>query len=119
MNSIKKADFIYNVLRMPLDFVMLLLAGFLTYFFRTEILAAVRPVLFDLNLPLLHFMTLVAGVALVFIGAYAIAGLYTMGVRMGRAEEFFKIIIGSSAGILIVIILIFLRQELFDSRFLV
>ena len=42
-----------------------------------------------------------------------------MKVRMSIAEEFSKIIISSSAAVMTIIIYIFLRQELFNSRFLV
>lgn len=42
-----------------------------------------------------------------------------MKFRIGKAEEFLKILVASSAGIMMVIIFIFLRQELFNSRFLV
>jgi exopolysaccharide biosynthesis polyprenyl glycosylphosphotransferase len=115
----RKADLFFNVVRLPVDFLMILLAGLMTYFLRTEILSAFRPVLFELNLPVLRFFYLVVLVASIFIGAYALSGLYSMKVRMRILEEFTKILLASSAGILTVIIYIFLRQELFDSRFLV
>ena len=64
-------------------------------------------------------MSLVAVVSVVFIIAYAISGLYSMKVRIGKAEELLKIILASSSGIMLVIIFIFLQQALFNSRFLV
>ena len=75
--------------------------------------------LFEFNLPLLKYFYLVVFVSLIFIGAYAISGLYSLKNRLGLMEEFSKIIIASSAGIMIIIVYIFLRQELFNSRFLV
>ena len=60
-----------------------------------------------------------AFVSVIFISAYALSGLYNMRSRLRIAEEFSKVAIASSAGIMIVIIYIFLRQELFNSRFLV
>lgn len=110
---------IFNALLVPVDFGMLLVAGLVTYFFRTEILSSFRPVLFDLNLPFSKYFILVFLVSLFFLGAYAISGLYAMNVTRKLGEEFFKIIVASSAGIMGVIVFIFLRQELFDSRFLV
>ena len=115
----KKADIFFNALRLPLDFLMLLVAGITTYLFRTELLSFFRPVYFEFNLPLLHYSYLVVFVSLLFLGAYAIMGLYSMKNRMGKAEELFKIVIGSSAGVMMIIIYIFLRQELFNSRFLI
>jgi len=98
---------------------MLLVAGLVTYLLRTEILSAFRPVFFEFNLPLLKYAYLILFVSVIFLGAYAISGLYSMKSRLRMTEEFLRIIVASSAGIMLVIIYIFLRQELFDSRFLV
>jgi len=98
---------------------MILLAGLITYLLRTEILSSFRPVLFQFNLPLFKYFYLVTTVSVIFICAYAISGLYSMKTKMKTFEEFSRILVASSAGILTVIIYIFLRQELFDSRFLV
>ncbi len=115
----RKSDLFFNVLRLPIDFLMLLTAGLATYFFRTELLSAFRPVLFEFNLPILKYFYLVVSVSFLFLGIFAVSGLYSMKSRLRLGEEFFKIIIASSASILLLIIYIFLRQELFDSRFLV
>ena len=115
----KKADLFFNVLRLPIDFIMLLAAGLTTYLLRTKILATFRPVLFEFNLPLVKYAYLVLIVSFIFLLAYAASGLYSMKTRMKRFEEFLKILVASSAAILAVIIYIFLSQELFNSRFLV
>jgi exopolysaccharide biosynthesis polyprenyl glycosylphosphotransferase len=115
----KKADLFFNVLRLPVDFAMLLAAGLTTYLLRTKLLSAFRPVLFEFNLPLVKYTYLVVAVSFIFILAFAASGLYSMKIRIKRLEELIKILVASSAAILTVIIYIFLRQELFDSRFLV
>ncbi len=115
----KKADLFFNVIRLPVDFGMLMLAGLTAYILRTQVLASLRPVYFQLNLPLISYLSLVAVVALVFLGAYAISGLYSMKIRIGKAEELLKVIVASSAGLMLVIVFIFLQQALFNSRFLV
>lgn len=115
----KKADLFFNVLRLPVDFAMLLAAGLVTYIFRTQILDAFRPVLFEFNLPLAKYFYLVLFTSMLFLVSYAVSGLYSMKTRIGKAEEFIKIIIASSAAVMILIVYIFLRQELFNSRFLV
>ncbi len=114
----KKADLFFNVARLPVDFLMLILAGTATYLLRTEILSVFRPVLFSFNLPLSEYIYLVLFVAILFIAAYALSGLYSMHQKIGRMEEFSKIVVASSGGIMAVIVFIFLRQELFNSRFL-
>ena len=115
----KKSELFFNVLRLPVDFLMLFIAGASTYFLRTEILSAFRPVLFDFNLPFAKYFYLVLFVSIIFVAFYAVSGLYSLKVRRGLFDELLKIIVASSAGIMIIIIYIFLRQELFDSRFLV
>jgi len=115
----KKADLFFNVMRLPMDFLMLLVAGATTYVLRTQILQTFRPVLFEFNLPLMEYLYLVVFVSVLFIVSYAISGLYSMRVRIGIAEEFSKVFVASSAAIMTIIIYIFLRQELFNSRFLV
>jgi exopolysaccharide biosynthesis polyprenyl glycosylphosphotransferase len=115
----KKSELFFNVLRVPVDFLMLLVAGMATYYFRTEIISAFRPVLFQLNLPFIKYFSITVITALVFMGCYAVSGLYVMRTRSSMIDELLKIIIGSSAGIMAMIIYIFLRQELFNSRFLV
>lgn len=115
----KKSEFFFNVLRLPVDFLMLILAGVGSYFLRTEILSSFRPVLFEFNLPFLKYFYLVFFVSFIFVASYAVSGLYSLKARRGIFDELLKIIVSSSAGTMVVIIYIFLRQELFDSRFLV
>src|SRR3989338_658772 len=115
----KRGELIFSVLLLPVDFVMLMAAGLATYFLRTKILASFRPVLFEFNLPFEKYLVLVLIVTGIFLVSYAISGLYSLKSTRSTIEEFFKVIVASSAGIMAVIVYIFLRQELFDSRFLV
>lgn len=115
----KKSELYFNVLRLPVDFMMLITAGVSTYFLRTEILSAFRPVLFEFRLPFARYFYLVLFVSLIFTFSYAVSGLYSLKIRRGLLDELLKIISASSAGVMIIIIYVFLRQELFDSRFLV
>src|SRR3989338_2128074 len=115
----KKSELFFNVLRLPVDFLMLLIAGISTYFLRTEILSAFRPLLFEFRLPFDKYFYLVLFVSLIFVASYAVSALYSLKIRRGLFDELLKIIVASSAGIMMIIIYIFLRQELFDSRFLV
>jgi hypothetical protein len=115
----KRGDVIFNVLRVPVDFILLVLAGVFVYAFRVRILDAWRPVLFgpDLSFDRVFILTLV--VSALFILTYAVAGLYAMKLRITRTQEVARIMVASSAAIMVVILAIFLSQELFNSRFLV
>ncbi len=109
----------FPVVRVPFDFFVLLLAGISIYGIRTNILDAWRPVLFGPQLPLSRFMLLTLGVALWFLAVYAVSGLYAMKARMTYAQEVVRVGVASSAAMMAVILIIFIRAETFNSRFLV
>lgn len=115
----KKSEFFFNVLLLPVDFLMIVLAGTTTYLSRTKILGSFRPVLFEFNLPFEKYFFLVLFAAFLFVGIFAVSGLYKIRTTTGLAEEFLRVVIASSAGVMSLIVYIFLRQELFNSRFLV
>ena len=115
----KKGDFVFNVLRVPLDFLVLVGAGVTIYILRTQVLDAWRPVLFGPELPLDRFVLLVLGVSVLFVLVYAASGLYAMKLRMTVPQETARIMVASSAAMMIVILAIFIRAEAFNSRFLV
>ncbi|MEK7507220.1 MAG: sugar transferase [Patescibacteria group bacterium] len=115
----KKAELIFSVLLLPVDWLMLVLAGITTYFLRTRILSAFRPVLFEFNLPFDRYLLLVLAVSGLFVGAYALSGLYRLPSTHKTVTELARVAIASSAAIMAVIVYIFLRAELFNSRFLV
>ena len=115
----KKGELVFSALLLPVDFAMLLAAGIATYFLRTRILSAFRPVLFQFNLPFDRYFILVLAVSLLFIASYAISGLYNLRSTRSVIREFSRVVVASSAGIMAVIVYIFLQQQLFNSRFLV
>lgn len=115
----KRADVIFNVLRVPVDGTLLAGAGMLVYILRTRILDTWWPVQFSVELPFARFFWLVVGVSVCTMLVYAIAGLYAMRLRMSRLEEMVRILLASSVVVMATILFIFLRQELFNSRFLV
>lgn len=117
--SMKKSELIFNALLVPVDFVMVILAGLATYLSRTTILAHFRPVLFEFNLPLEEYFLLTIFAAGGLVVIFAVSGLYKLKTTTGGVEEFLRISMAVSAGIMLAIVYIFLRQELFDSRFLV
>lgn len=115
----KQGDTMFTVLRVPFDYLLLVGAGVGTYFIRTEVLDAWRPVLFGPQLPLTRYAVLVLIVSALFVLAYAASGLYAMKLRLSAAQEVARIVVASSAAMMVVILVIFLRAEAFNSRFLV
>ncbi|KKU19855.1 MAG: hypothetical protein UX31_C0047G0001 [Candidatus Nomurabacteria bacterium GW2011_GWA1_46_11] len=115
----KRSELFFSVLSVPVDWLMVVLAGLTTYLLRTKILSTFRPVLFEFNLPLDRYFLLIVGVSFLFLAIFALAGLYSLRATRSLTEELARIIISASAGTMLLIIYIFLRQELFNSRFLV
>lgn len=116
----KKSELIFGGLLVPVDYTMIVLAGVVAYFLRTNPLVAQwRPVLFSINLPFSRFLLIILFVGLFFLVVYALSGLYKINVRRKLFEEFFQIAIATSAAILAIIVFLFFNGREFESRFLV
>lgn len=99
---------------------MLVAAGLAAYFLRiSPWLAQYRPVLFHLNLPFNRYFGLVGGISVFLLIVFSLIGLYRIKLSRKLLDDFPRITIGVSAGVMIIVLYIFLRQELFNSRFLV
>ena len=116
----KRFNLIFTALLVPMDYLMLILAGMFAYAIRTsEVISQWRPVLFNLNLPLDKYFGLVLLVALFWLIVFAISGLYKIKRGNRPLEEFLKIIVASSAGLMALIVYIFIKGQFFDSRFII
>lgn len=115
----KKADLVFTAILVPVDFLMVFLAGWAAYFLRvSDWVADYRPVLFSLNLPLARYLEMVVLVDLMMLVIFAFLGLYRIKARRSILNDFPRAAIGISAGVMAIVLYIFFRQELFDSRFL-
>ncbi|MBU3901055.1 sugar transferase [Patescibacteria group bacterium] len=116
----KKSELIFTAALVPVDYLMLILAGLAAYWLRTSALVANwRPVLFGVNLPLEKYLELVGLTGLLMLVIFALSGLYEIRRANGILEDLARIIIAVSAGLAGVIIYSFARREWFDSRFLI
>ena len=115
----KKSELIFTSILVPLDFLAILAAGVAAYFLRTsDWVAQYRPVVFYLNLPFGRYFELVCGAALFLLIIFALIGLYKIQIRRSLLDDFLKILIGVSAGMIGLVFYIFLSREWFDSRFI-
>ncbi|MDP3963898.1 MAG: sugar transferase [bacterium] len=116
----KKSELIFSVLLVPVDYLALLTAAIVAYFLRLSgFIQAWRPALFTIDLPFSEYLIIASLVALWWLCAYAMAGLYRMKTNRARIEEFFQIITGSALGFFGIIGYIFLSGDLFNSRFII
>ena len=114
----KRNELFFSFLLVPLDYIMIILAGISAYYIRyADFVTNVRPILFDLSFNE-YFKALII-VAFIFLLVFAFAGLYVIKSPRKYVKESFKVVEACSTGLMIVVILIFFRRELFDSRFIV
>jgi exopolysaccharide biosynthesis polyprenyl glycosylphosphotransferase len=114
----KRFELTLTFLQLPLDYIMLVLAGITAYYLRfTRPILDVRPVVF--KLPWETYLATVLGVALLWIVIFAISGLYSTNPNRKFARDLGKIFLACSTGFAGITIYIFFSLQKFDSRFLV
>lgn len=115
----KRWSLFWAVLRVPTDLLMLVAAGMAAYLLRVSPwVSQWRPVLFMLELPFPSYALLALGLSLIGILIFALAGLYTITSRRRGLRQVLDAAIGVSAGFMLLVLYIFIRGELFNSRFI-
>ncbi len=115
----KKSDLTFTALLLPVDYLTVVLAGILAYFFRFKsFLTDVRPVVYAL--PFDQYASIVFSMALGWVAIFAFSGLYRTKASRKFLSEFSRIFLACSTATLTLIVLIFfLKEELFSSRFII
>jgi exopolysaccharide biosynthesis polyprenyl glycosylphosphotransferase len=114
----KRFELTVALLLVPLDAFMLTLAAVAAYNSRfIPFVTQYRPVIFALDFQsyLQHIIPLVA----LWVVIYALAGLYSIRHPRRILTELKKIFVASSLGFAAITMIIFLRGELFSSRFII
>lgn len=114
----KRSELVFSFLLVPLDFLMIILAGISAYNLRfAQITTEIRPVIF--NLPFAEFLQILFGIAVAWLIIFAFAGLYRIKGTKSLVEELYSIVQACSTGLVLVVIILFFSRELFSSRFIV
>lgn len=114
----KRSQLLLATLALPLDYVMLLLAGIVAYLLRFEPwVQGIRRVVFQL--PLSEFMPLLAGMAAVWVALFAMAGLYQLTSYLKFSQEVGRLFLACTAGLALIVLLFFFNPQFFSSRFIV
>lgn len=117
VDNMKKAELIFNLISIPTDALMLTLAGIASFYLRQNSTQIVGPIAYQLNLS--QFLFVVFNIILALILIFAFLGLYNLKGTRKFTQEFGKIVVGISLGLLIVILLFFFNQSIFPSRFII
>lgn len=114
----KRSELIVSVSLLPVDYLMVVLAGIASYYARYwEPIKEIRPVIF--NLPFWSFMNWVVILAFIWLVVFALAGLYAMRGTTRAIDEISKIVLGCSAAVAGLMFVFFFSRSLFDSRFII
>ncbi|MFA6254624.1 MAG: sugar transferase [Patescibacteria group bacterium] len=114
----KRSELLFTAVKPPLDYLALVFAALGAYSIRyLPMVQNIRPVVFDL--PFKNYISLVVGIALLWLGIFALAGLYTIGGTKRLREELGRIFVACSAGLALVLAVMVFSRFLFDSRFII
>lgn len=114
----KKLELIFAFIQLPLDYILLVLAGLTAYALRyTPLTQNIRPVLF--NLAGEKYWPLLLVTALGWVAIFALAGLYNINPYRKLARDLTKVVLACSTGFAAITIYVFFTLQKFDSRFLV
>ena len=114
----KRSELFFSFLLVPLDFAMIVLAGVSAYYIRyADFFQELRPVVFNLDLG--NYSRIVILIALLWLIIFALSGLYTIRSARKLVKEIYRVILACSTGLVLIVVIIFIRRELFDSRFIV
>ncbi|MFA6391931.1 MAG: sugar transferase [Patescibacteria group bacterium] len=113
-----KSELSFSAILVPLDFVVIVLAGLASYGLRFgSFVSELRPVIYEM--PLKEFIPILIFASLLWVIVFAFSGLYSIRSTRKMVEEFTKIVLACSTAVLVIIIVIFFQRELFSSRFIV
>lgn len=114
-----KFELLFSAIRVPVDFVLIILAGFLSYQIRISSFAVeARPILYDLSNSWYNGFVLVFASITILILAFS--GMYITRRTRTIVSEFYKILSAVSTTILIIILYYFFySRDIFSSRFLI
>jgi exopolysaccharide biosynthesis polyprenyl glycosylphosphotransferase len=114
----KKFELTFTFLQLPVDYIMLVLAGFTAYSLRfADFAKAIRPVLFNLTWE--KYWPLVLMTAVGWIIIFALSGLYSTNPNRKLARDLTRVVLACSTGFAGITIYVFFTLQKFDSRFLV
>jgi exopolysaccharide biosynthesis polyprenyl glycosylphosphotransferase len=113
----KKPELILNIVSIPVDAISLGLAGIASFYLRPHLTDVVGPVQYQMTFQ--QFFSALTASAFAVLLIFAALGLYNLRGTRKFFEEFGKIIIGESLGLLLIVLLFFFDPNIFKSRFII
>lgn len=116
----KRFELLFTFLQLPIDYLMLVLAGFSAYALRfSSYVMHIRPVLFVAKLSWHRYWPIVLFVALGWLIIFALSGLYSANPNRKLSRDLARVVMACSTSFAAITIYVFFTLQKFDSRFLV
>jgi exopolysaccharide biosynthesis polyprenyl glycosylphosphotransferase len=116
----KKSELFFSALQVPIDYLMILLAGGVIYYLRFySRLIEIYPLPSYEIIPIGKYARIVFILGLFFIVMYAIDGLYKIKVTKKGLRQFYQILRATIIVAMTIIVLFFLKRDVFSSRFII
>lgn len=109
----KRSELIFNIVSIPIDIISLFVAGLVSFYLRLALNNEI-PVLFAPNLH--SFLHDLWYSVLILLIIFALAGLYNLRGTRRFSREFLKITASVSTALLLIILVFFFNQNVFNSR---
>ncbi len=116
MSMSKKYKLFFSTLNIPIDFIMLVLAGLFVYYLRFNLLSSTLEIVY--KIPFLEYLIYISGIALAWVIVFVLSGLYSLEKRR-FSKEFLKIFWACTIGTMLIIFTFFLARKPFSSRFII
>lgn len=114
----KKSELFFSALQVPVDFVMIILAGFVAFVLRrTEELQDIKPILYQFTIS--QYVQALLVVAGLFVIVYAFEGLYDIRSTKRTFKELYRVSRATTIGLMVLIVALFLNRDWFSSRFVI
>ncbi|MFH1789959.1 MAG: sugar transferase [bacterium] len=114
----KRFELTFAFLQLPLDYILLVLAGFGAYQLRfTAMMTGIRPIVFQLTWD--GYWPLVMMTALGWLVIFTFAGLYHTNPNRKLLKDLRRLVFACTTGFGAITIYVFFTLQKFDSRFLV
>lgn len=113
----KKIHFVFQGIKLPLDFLLIIIGGILAYFLRfVPFFTQIKPILF--NLTFQQWLVYIIFIALISVFILAINGVYSLRSRNNFIIEIFRLLFSLFAAFLIFLLYGFIVRIFFESRFI-
>lgn len=113
----KRSELGFNLLSIPLDALMLLMAGISAFYLRLQYRSFIGPVLYSLEIK--EFLLLILNILPIIIVIFAFFGLYNLSGVRKFTSELARIALAVASSVSIVVILFFFDRTIFPSRFII